>query len=196
MKNILFVILILSFITVKATDSDYEPKTAVRGSFMGALFSPGFKVGVEMPYKYKKIEKIRKEITKVHYKERYLAISLSMYNQQNFHTNYIFQLDWQLRKQRSRGFFFDFGPCIGFSRTLLDGSAYTVDDVGNVIKVDYAGDFYGLAGASISLGYNFNMRSQRPIKMFLKPSLLVLFPYSNLIYPRPTIELGLMYNLR
>ncbi|MBS4013150.1 MAG: hypothetical protein KGZ97_05240 [Bacteroidetes bacterium] len=199
MKKYIIVIL-LSFFMINADASvlanDYQPVTAIRASYVSALLSPGGKIGLEYPYKYREIEKYKRDKTIIHYKERYIVISLGSYYQQGFHTNLMLQAEWTFRKQRSRGMYFDYSPVIGLSRTFIDGTTYSVDDSGNVSVVKYAGDYYGILGASISLGYNFGMRSNRPIKMFLKPSLLVLFPYSNMIYPRPTIELGLSYSFK
>ncbi len=176
--------------------NEYQPSTAVRASYLGALISPGGKIGLEYPYKWKEIEKYKRGRTIVHYRERYIVLSLASYYQAGFHTNMMLHAEWTFRKQRSRGFYFDYSPVIGISRTFTDGTTYSVDDFGNVSVVKFGGDYYGILGASISLGYNFSMKSDIPMKMFLKPSLLVLFPYSNIIYPRPTLEIGLSYNLK
>jgi hypothetical protein len=89
--------------------------------------------------------------------------------------------------------FYEFAPGLGLSRTFLDGASFKIDESGNSTKVPLAGNFYGLLSLSGSIGYNFGMRSETPIKIFLKPSFLVMYPYNQLVYPRPMVEIGFVY---
>ncbi|TVQ09628.1 MAG: hypothetical protein EA361_15170 [Bacteroidetes bacterium] len=81
------------------------------------------------------------------------------------------------------------------SRTFLASATFEVDDRGNVSKVPMAGNYFALLSISGSVGYNFSVRGNLPGKVFLKPGIIFLFPYSKLAYARPTVELGYLWNL-
>lgn len=168
--------------------------TGIRGSYVAAIAYPGFKLGVEKPYKVKRTERSRGENIHYSFRERYIVLNLGMYHHKTFHTNYFLMAEWQMRIQRSGGFFIEFSPGLGASRTFLAGPAYKVDNAGNVTKVPYAGYYYAAATFGGGPGYNFYMKGkQRPFKLFFRSNILILYPYNKFIYPRHSVELGLIY---
>ncbi len=92
--------------------------------------------------------------------------------------------------------FYEFSPGLGVSRTILASATFNVHDNGDVSKVPFAGNYYALLSVSGSVGYNFSVRGNLPGKIFLKPGLISLLPYSKLLYVRPTVEFGYVWNIK
>jgi hypothetical protein len=173
----------------------YTPTTGIRVALLGALIYPGFEVGVERPYQYTQIDKVKPGKTATFYKERYLSYSLGMYHHPDFHTNYFLQTEWLARRQKSKGFFYESAFGVGLSRTFVDGATFSVSDNGEVANEPFSGNWYGLASIGISIGYNANIRQGKPYSIYLKNRMIVLFPHNSLFNLRPTVELGFIYNL-
>ncbi len=176
-------------------DSAYAPSTGVRLALLGSLIYPGFKVGVERPYTFTQLNKQKSQKIKTVYKERYLSYSLGLYHQYHYHTNLFSQVEWIARRQRSKGFYFETSLGLGLCRTFVSGATYTVSEDGEVEKVPLSGIGYALASLGGAVGYNAKLTKQKPYSIYLKHSWLLIFPYNAFITPRPTLELGLNYNL-
>lgn len=174
---------------------NYTPATGIGGGFLGSIIHPGFKIGIERPYRYTQIEKFRMRRTKTVYDERYLSYSLGMYHHQNYHSNFFSQVDWIARRQKSRGFYYDSSLGLGLSRTFVDGAAYLVSDEGEIEKVPLSGNWYALASVGGRIGYNANLTKQKPYSVYLKHQWLLIFPYNAFVTLKPTIEFGFNYNL-
>jgi hypothetical protein len=190
---ILFLI-IIPFVNSQ-NDSLYLPNTGIYASYMGSIVYPGFKIGIERPYKITQVNILKKKRTKTFYKERYLGFSLGMYYHPTFHTNFFLQSEWQIQRQKSCGLYYGFAPGLGISRTFYDGATFRIDDNGNILKVPLAGNFYGLASLSGTIGYNFAFKTETNLKVYLKPSVILMFPYNKIVYFRPTFEIGAVFNI-
>ncbi len=174
---------------------DYMSMNGVRLSYMGSVTYPGFKVGYE--HTIRKVEATESLLNEKSYtKERYLSYSLGMYHHPTYHDNYFAQVEWNLRRQRNKGLYYEFAPGAGVSRTFLNGATYRVDHSGEVSKVPMAGNFFALLSVSGSMGYSFSLTGKLQGKAFLKPGLIFLLPYNKLVYTRPTVEVGYIVNLR
>jgi len=173
----------------------YAPTTGINGALLGSIIHPGFKVGIERPYKFTQVDKLRIKRTKTFNKERYLSYSLGMYYHTNYHTNYFLQTEWIARRQKSKGFYIESSFGLGISRTFVNGATYIVTDNGEVEKVGLSGNWFGLASLGGSIGYNANLKKQKPYSIYLRHNWLIFFPYNGFVTPRPTIELGARYNL-
>lgn len=173
----------------------YAPQTGIRLGFYGFINYPGFSLGVERPYKYTRLYKLKPGKKKVVYKERYLNYTFAMYHRSTYHTNYMLQAEWLIRRQSSRHFYYESSFGLGLSRTFVDGAAYTVSDNGEVEKTPLSGNWYGLASLGISLGYNTNVKDPKNYAVYLKHQWLLFFPYNGIVSPRPVIELCFRYNL-
>jgi hypothetical protein len=169
-------------------------ETGIRGSFAGSIIYPGFVAGIERPYSIIQRDKIRKKGIKTKYTERYLAYNFGFYYHPTFHTNLFFQVERIRRRQKSSGIYGEYGLGLGWSRTFLSGPAFKVNNDGEVKRAPLAGNFYGLFSVSGAVGYNLNLKHHLPYKVFLKPSLLFMFPYNKLFYMRPLLEAGIIYN--
>ncbi len=190
----LFVAFSLPF--VHAQDVPPVVYSSIRVSYMGSVTYPGFKVGYELPYTQTLISKDKRSGARIFTKERSLNVNFGMYHHPSFHDNYFLQAEWNLRRQKSKGMFYEFTPGMGASRTFLASATFNVDDSGDVSKVPMAGNYFALLSVSGSVGYNFSVNGNLPGKIFVKPGFIFLFPYSKLAYARPTVELGYAWNLK
>jgi hypothetical protein len=168
----------------------------ISGAYLGSIKYPGFKLGLELPQFAK--EKTKTKIsgnTKVNLKERFLAANLSMYHHPTYHTNYMLTAEWLLRNTRKNGWFTEFAPGLGISRTILAGTTYKQNANGDFDKVTLAGNTYGFVSILGGFGYDFNVKKQKPFKLYAKGGLLIFGPYNSFILPRPTVELGIITSI-
>jgi hypothetical protein len=172
------------------------PQTSIKAAYLGSIVYPGFKVGIERPYKVIQVEKHRKNGTKTILKERSLTANLGFYHHETFHNNFYLLFERQKRRQKMNGWFSEIAPGLGYSRTFLGGTTYKVDENGEVSKKSAAGYNYVMASVAFGGGYNFAMKKDLPIKAYYKVSLFTMFPYNSFVYLRPTVELGATYSLR
>lgn len=170
-----------------------RPQPAIKAAYLGSILYPGLKIGIERPYKATQIDKTKRWGIKSVSSERYLTANLGYYHHATFHDNFFLILEWQKRRQNANGWFMDLAPGLGYSRTFLGGTTYTVSDNGTVELKKLAGYNYALLAASYGGGYNWAMKKDKPLKAYGKISLLFLFPYNSFVYLRPTAELGLAY---
>jgi hypothetical protein len=82
------------------------PKTGIKTAYMGSITYPGFKIGLEYPYKVIQLDKTKSWGTKTILKERYITLNLGFYHHPTFHDNFYLLAEWQLRRQKSNGWFF------------------------------------------------------------------------------------------
>ena len=170
------------------------PQTAVKAAYLGSVIYPGFKIGIERPYKIVQVEKAKKRRTKVFSKERSLTANLGYYHHTSFHDNFYLLVERQNRRQKASGWFMELAPGIGYSRTFLGGTTYTVSDDGVVDKKNLAGYNYALVSVAFGGGYNLAVKKEKPLKIIGKISLLGMFPYNSFVYFRPTVEVGVAYS--
>lgn len=162
-------------------------------AYNATIIYPGLRAGVEYPIRRIEVTKYRKKRPVRHFsKHRYLSGEIGYYHHQTFHDNLYLLFGWQMRKQRPRGFFTEFSPAIGYSRTFLGGETYRVDDTGNIKLLKFAGYNYVMVAIGGGFGYSFMPR----LSAYFRPSLLTMFPSNNLVYIRPTVELGLIWRPR
>ncbi len=167
------------------------PQTSVKAAYLGALIYPGFKIGIERPYKVIQVEKTRKRGTKTYLKERYLTANIGYYHHATFHDNFYLLIERQKRRQKPSGWFTEIAPGIGYSRTFLGGATYEVSDAGEVSKKALAGYNYAMLSVAFGGGYNFAVKKEKPMKIYGKISVFGMFPYNSFVYLRPTVEVGM-----
>ena len=192
------IVLLLSGIAITGmaqSATPVMPQTSIKAAYLGSLVYPGFKLGIERPYKVKQVEKNKKKGKKVILKERYLTANLGYYHHETFHDNFYLLVERQKRRQNARGCFWEIAPGIGFSRTFLGGTSYQVSDDGNVSIKRLTGYNYALISCAFGGGYNFATKKNKPIKIYGKTSILGLFPSNSTIDFRPTAEIGVVYSL-
>lgn len=172
-----------------------QAQMGIKAAYMSSVTLPGFKVGVEIPTKVITKTKQRSWGTKTILKERYWTFNLGFYHHPDFHDNLYLLAERQFRRQYSKGFFMEFAPGVGYSRTFLTKSTYTLKDDGTVSKKSLAGYNYLMLSMAGSIGYDFSKTKNLPFKLYLKPSLFTIAPYNSSKYIRPTYEIGVVFPL-
>jgi len=168
------------------------PQTSLKAAYLGSFVYPGFKLGLERPYKVIQFQKNKKGGGETMLKERYLSANLGYYHHETFHDNVYLLLEHQKRRQHNNGWFLESAAGIGFSRTFLGGTTYAVSEDGEVRRKNLAGHNYAVLSASFGGGYNFAIEQGKSFKPYGKISLLGMFPSNSFVYLRPTVELGLV----
>jgi hypothetical protein len=195
MRQFIFTLFCILFIqSAYAQKDSLYAKAGLKTAYMGSIIYPGLKFGIEQPIKVKRIDKTKSWGVKSIYLEKYLTINLAYYHHPTFHNNLYLLAEWQMRRQKSKGLFFEFAPGLGFSRTFLGGATYDVSDEGKVTKKNLAGYNYAMISIAGGLGYDFSKKINSPFKVYLKPSIFFLLPYNSFFYGRPTIEIGMIYS--
>lgn len=197
MKKLFFILLgLFSLLSAKAQNATELPQTGIKASLDRNFKSTGFAIGIEKPYKVTQVEKQKKWGVKTILKERYWAFNVGFYHQNTFHDNLYLLAEWQMRRQKSKGWFFEFAPGVGYSRTFLDGTTYQVVDNGEVTHKSISGYNYALLSLTGGVGYDFSKKMDTPIKVFLKPNLSFFAPYNSSLYMRPSMSLGIVYSAK
>jgi hypothetical protein len=98
-----------------------------------------------------------------------------------------------MRRSGTGGFFSEFSPGLGYSRTFLGGTTYEVNDNGDVKIEKNAGYNYALVTVGGGAGYSFYKKKGIPLSVYSRLNVLMMFPYNSTIYLRPAIELGVIY---
>lgn len=163
-------------------------------SYNSSLIYPGCRLGVELPIKTIFLTKTKLSGEKKEFNlDRFLTTKLSFYHHPSFHDNLYFTVGWTMRRVKLNGFFTEFSPEIGLSRTFLGGTVYKVDNNANVQIEKLAGYYYALLSIGGGIGYDFEKIKYKPVMIFSQLNVLMLFPYNSTIYLRPTFELGCIY---
>ena len=168
MKKILFLVLFgLKFIPLTngqiavgkyKNDTVLTQKSAVllKQNFLFSTNSKGWQMGIGKLLKQKEIHVLKKSgIEKVRTKSRALYGNIGYYYQPQFQHNWSLTAEYALGHAYQNGFYSEFSPFLGVSRTFLTGTTYTVGDNGTVTKDNLAGNWYVTGGFSTGLGVNF-----------------------------------------
>jgi hypothetical protein len=171
-----------------------EVNSAIKASLDGSILYPGAGVGIEIPiYSIKLIRKMDKPAEKLIIKDRFVSLNAGWYHHPDYHDNLYLTLDWIMRSTRKSGFFMEFTPGLGYSRTFLGGTTYREDNNGNIEIIKSAGYSYAVAEIGAGLGYSFSELKGIPLSVYWDFNILTMFPYNNTMYFRPVMELGVIY---
>jgi len=163
-------------------------------SYNSSLIYPGMSIGIEFPIinDNAQVIKIKKNVRNFT-KKRFISENLNWYHHPYFHDNLYLTTEWVMRRIRYTGFISEFSAGAGYSRTFLGGTAYKVDDKGNISIIRLSGYNYALITAGGGFGYDFSMKTQLPLSAIAKMNLIIMFPYNSTIYFRPVLEFGIRY---
>ena len=163
-------------------------------SYNSSLIYPGMSIGIEFPIinDNAQVIKIKKNVRNFT-KKRFISENLNWYHHPYFHDNLYLTTEWVMRRIRYTGFISEFSAGAGYSRTFLGGTAYKVDDKGNISIVRLSGYNYALITAGGGFGYDFSTKTQLPLSAIAKMNLIIMFPYNSTIYFRPVLEFGIRY---
>lgn len=185
-----------SFCFSQNTDSFVvtEKSSNLKLSYNSSLIYPGARIGIDIPILKTYLTKTKKSGKIWTFdKDRFISANLSWYHHSTFHDNFYLTSGWTMRRTKPTGFFREFSPEIGYSRTFLGGTTYKVDNNGNVSIEKLAGYNYALLSLGGGVGYDFSKTKSIPLLIFYKLNMLAMYPYNSTIYLRPAMELGLIY---
>ena len=164
-------------------------------AFNGSLIYPGIRAGIELPVTTADLTISRKSKNpKLITKERFAAAVIGWYHHPDFHDNLYLTAEWRMRRTLRGGFFSEFSPGIGYSRTFLGGTTYEVNENGDVKIKKLAGYSYAVVTVGGGAGYNFSKKKGIPVSVYSRINMLLMFPYNSTVYFRPAIELGVIYS--
>lgn len=168
----------------------------LRISYLGSIIHLGFKTGIEYPVRVKEI--LRPTDSIAIEKVQSISVNIGFYYHKNFHFNNFFTVGYLWRRTNRHGWFADVEPQIGFSRTFIDGTTYIVNEANEVNNKSLAGDWFALTKLSFSIGKTLNNTKhfKWPMQIYARPSFLLLFPYNNFFYLRPSIEVGTIFIIK
>lgn len=195
LTGFLFLILTLScFSQADTLVSREKVSSSLKGSFNGSLIYPGAGLGIEFPvYSIVRIKNLDQGNIKKVLKDRFISLNAAWYHHKDFHDNLYFTAEWIMRRTYKSGFFTEFNPGLGYSRTFLGGTTYKVSDNGTVSIVKSAGYSYAVAKAGGGLGFNFLESRGIPLSVYYDLGILTMFPYNSTIYFRPVMQMGVIF---
>ncbi len=199
MKNYKVIMMMLFFANYclaqeDAKSSNKKMSSSVYLAYNSSVIYPGLRAGLQLPVKRVYVEKFNKNgVQKNFTKDRFLTVNFGWYDHQNFHDNLYFTAGYTFRRTKSSGFFTEFSPEIGYSRTFLGGVTYQVDDNGTVSKSNDLGYSHGIMSVGGGIGYDFSVKKSKPILLYYKVNLLTMYPYNSTFYMRPAMEIGIVY---
>jgi hypothetical protein len=168
--------------------------SALKISLDGAVLYPGAGMGLEFPaYSVVLIRQSGAKDSTVKVKDRFVSVNAGWYHHEDFHDNLYFTAKWIMRRTNKKGFFTEFCPGLGYSRTFLGGTTYRVENDGTVDIVKAAGYNYMVVTVGGGFGFNFSESKGIPLSLYYDFNILTMFPYNSTIYFRPVMELGLIF---
>lgn len=194
-------ILILLFagitLTIRAQTPENKlplPVSSLKLAYLGDGANPGFKTGIEIPYKVIQVEKRKRGGPKVHLKQRSISGSLGYYHHQDFHDNVFLLVEQVRRRENTKGWFSEFAPGMGYSRTFLGGTTYQVSAQSEVTRKKMAGFHYAIISLSAGGGYNLAIKKELPLRIYGRVGLMTFFPYNSFVFLRMVPEIGFSYS--
>ncbi len=185
---------LLCFSQTDSLNSNAYVSSQISLAFNGSLIYPGIRSAIELPVSSADLIISRKsKDPKLVTRCRFAAINAGWYHHPDFHDNLYFTAEWRMRRTLRGGFFSDFSPGIGYSRTFLGGTTYEVNNNGDVKIKKLAGYNYALATVGGGIGFNFAEKKSIPLSIYSRLNILMMFPYNSTIYLRPAIETGVIY---
>jgi hypothetical protein len=179
------------------TTSWVTTPTIVNLSTLVSTRSTGFQVSVEKYFIQKEINKIHKSgKIKTIQKDRFGSIDLGYYYQSGLHHNWFLTGTYHLRRTRKRGFYAEFSPFIGISRTFISDETYKVNSTGGVELSHLAGDWFLTSGFGYGFGKTFNAQKSFLLKdIYAKFFLQYMYPNFGFVGFKPSIQVGTSLSL-
>jgi hypothetical protein len=189
----LFITIVAFTLNAQTTDTLIRKSTNLSFSYMGTLKYPGVRFGIELPVKTIVLNKKKSNREKSIEKDRFFTSNIGWYHHPTFHDNVFITAGWSVRRLEQKGVFTQFSPEIGYSRTFLGGTSYSVDEVGQVSINKLAGYNHLLLLVGVGMGYDFEKMRGKPVAIYSRIHTLFMYPYNSMLYLRPSVEIGLIY---
>ncbi|NIJ52279.1 hypothetical protein [Dyadobacter arcticus] len=131
---------------------------------------------------------------KITSKQTVLYGNMVYYDHPGLHRNWMLTAQYDMYRFNKKGFYTEFTPLLGVSRTFLPGTTYKVDDAGNVSILKLAGNWTLTGGFGLGAGKYFT--NSGPLKTIsLKLITQVFYPNFRFIAFKPHLELNTAWQL-
>ena len=181
----------------KDTVFTQQSAVSMRQSFLFSTNSIGGQIGIGKLLKQREIHRFKKSgVEKITTKSRFLYGNIGYYYQPDFQHNWFLTADYTLSRTSKKGFYSEFSPFLGVSRTFLTATTYTVGDNGSVTKKNLAGNWYVTSGFSTGLGVNFEKPKLGYLKTIAaKLVVQTFYPNFKFIAIKPYFQLQTAWEL-
>ncbi len=133
---------------------------------------------------------------KTNIKSRVLSGNLGYYNQPGLHQNTLLTAEYAMTRANCRGFYTEFTPLLGVSRTFLPGTTYEVDAAGNVSIDRNAGNWTLTGGFGLGLGKSFEDKPFNSLKTISARMITqVFYPNFRFVSLKPSFQLNTTWEL-
>ncbi|MEX2485430.1 MAG: hypothetical protein WED10_12745 [Brumimicrobium sp.] len=167
--------------------------SGVKLAYNSSIIYPGLRTGLELPFLEKTIHKKKRNgVLKTRSKKQFLTFNFGWYHQPSFHDNFYLTTGYTFRKTRQKGFMTEWGVEIGYSRTIINSTTYSVSESGE-ISTRTSGYNHFICSIGAGMGYDLRKKKSLPLLLNTKMNLLLMTPYNNTVYLRPAVEIGITY---
>lgn len=168
-----------------------RPSFWFTNKLLGAQVGLGKTVALKEKHVFKRSGK-----EKINTKSRVLYGNLGYYDQPGLHQNALLTAEYAMTRANRRGFYTEFTPLLGVSRTFLPGTTYEVDDVGNVSIDKNAGNWTLTGGLGLGLGKSFENKPFHPLKTISARLVTqVFYPNFRFVSLKPSLQLNTTWEL-
>lgn len=169
----------------------------LRGSLLFSRKNIGVTAGLGQHLFRKELVRYKKSGSiKTLKKDRWLYCDLGYYYQSGIYHNWFITASYTLRRMRSKGYYFEFSPFLGLSRTFLTEETYTISENGTVKLKKFNGNWYINGGFGYGFGKTFKEGKNSLLKsVYLNIYTQLLYPNFRFIAIRPFWQIGTSFNL-
>ena len=176
------------------TDTTIAQQTPVlmKHSLLFSTNVLGWRMGVGKLLKQKETHRFKQSgVEKIRTKSRALYANIAYFYQPDFQHNWSLTAEYAMSRRNKNGFYSEFTPFLGLTRTFLTATTYTVSDNGTVNKENLAGNWYLTGGFSTGLGRAFDGQKGQPLKTLSANFVLQTFyPSFRFIAIKPYFQLS------
>ena len=168
-----------------------RPSFWFTSKLLGAQVGLGKTVMLEEKHVFKRSGK-----EKINTKSQVLYGNLGYYNQPGLHQNALLTAEYALTRTNRRGFYTEFAPLLGVSRTFLPGTTYEVDDAGTVSIDRNAGNWTLTGGFGLGLGKSFENKPFHSLKtVSVRLVTQIFYPNFRFVSLKPSFQLNTTWEL-
>ena len=194
-RNIIITLLIASFANCYGQESTSFLQDWHLGiSYFGNnLWNPGLQFLGEKVIKEKMVSNVRKDKTKIKFKQHVIDAKLGFYYDNPTHLAMFNNYTYNFRRVRNKGKFISIGAGPGVTRVFLP-ETYTVNNQGKVEKVKFPGRTYFTPVFSLGTGRLWKRSGTNPWQ--LKIHTFVQLNHNNGFLPLLNVEYGYLFGYK
>ncbi|RMG27999.1 MAG: hypothetical protein D6730_06105 [Bacteroidetes bacterium] len=167
-------------------------------SYFGeSVVHPGLNVGLEFPLAEKVRQKERKGRTRLREHRWFAGPQAGIWSHPNNQHVLFVKAEAGYRKTRPKGWLMEVSAGLGIQRSFYPNPLYRFSTQGEIEQLPLAGRWAMMGQLSLAMGRDlYKGSSQLPLSVYLKPGLLLQFPYNHAFMLTPVLELGVSYHLK